>query len=388
MATGQPVTHRPPGHRRRGIRRRTVGVLVSIVVVAGLVIGGLSVWNSVRTDSGSGSPAMQEATPALPVEGMTPTPEVPPDAPTAEAVATEASVRVTQVVPNVGSSVGGEAIVISGEGFSDGVAVRVGDREASSVQVLNAETLRVLLPPGLPGDATIEVTEPTSLTAVVVEGLFGYADRPPRVVMAIRPVLGRMTGGTPVTIVGTGFESGARVVIGGQKATDVEVLDSTRITALSPSHEAGVVDVVVRNPGMPAAILPGAFEFVPGPTVESVTPTEIPDAGGGLVTVTGSGFEPGIEVTFNGLPASDVRVLNPTTLTALAPVGVPGPATVIVTNPGQPPASLRDAAVFVVPPPVVPEPLPEPVPMQTPEQPSDGSAGPAPVPEESTPAAG
>jgi len=104
--------------------------------------------------------------------------------------------------------------------------------------------------------------------------------------------------------------------------------------------------------------------------------------------VVGSGFEPGIEVTFNGLPASDVRVLNPTTLTALAPVGVPGPATVIVTNPGQPPASLRDAAVFVVPPPVVPEPLPEPVPMQTPEQPSDGSAGPAPVPEESTPAAG
>ncbi len=293
----------------------------------------------------------------------------------------ESPTQVIDISPEDAATVGGDAVVITGSGFSDGVGVRVAGRPANEVVVLNEEKLRVVMPPGLPGDALVEVTAPDS-AQILGEGLVNYVERAPRVVMAIRPNIGPVAGGTQVTIVGTGFLPGARVVIGGERAEAVEVLDPTRIIAVTPAHEVGFVDVVVRNPELPAAILATAFEYVPAPTIRGMAPPEIPVSGGVPIRIEGRGFEDGVTVTINGLPASDVVVVNDRLLTAVAPVGVLGPATLVVENPGQPRAQLVDATFYVPDP--IPDPLPEPtlepIPEPIPEPAPEPIPAPAPGP--------
>lgn len=79
----------------------------------------------------------------------------------------------------------------------------------------------------------------------------------------------------------------------------------------------------------------------PRPTVLSVEPAVAHwDAGLVPVTVRGQNFDvrPGAVtvVTFGGLPASNVAVLDPTTLSCLAPVDGPGPKDVVVQSTGLP----------------------------------------------------
>jgi hypothetical protein len=70
---------------------------------------------------------------------------------------------------------------------------------------------------------------------------------PPPVPTSITPVSGTTAGGTAVTITGTGFAAGAAVSFGGTAATGVSVGSSTSITATTPAHAAGAVNVVVTN---------------------------------------------------------------------------------------------------------------------------------------------
>jgi IPT/TIG domain/Collagen triple helix repeat (20 copies) len=65
-------------------------------------------------------------------------------------------------------------------------------------------------------------------------------------VSSVSPTSGGTAGGTSVTIHGTGFVSGASVMIGGA-ATDVDVVGSTEITAVTAAHAAGEVEVVVSD---------------------------------------------------------------------------------------------------------------------------------------------
>ena len=71
----------------------------------------------------------------------------------------------------------------------------------------------------------------------------------------------------------------------------------------------------------------------PVPTVSSVSPNSGPTAGGTAVTITGTNFAAGATVTFGGTAATNVVVVNSTTITATTPAGSAGAVTVTVTNP-------------------------------------------------------
>lgn len=85
-----------------------------------------------------------------------------------------------------------------------------------------------------------------------------------RVVMAsfavtqVVPASGAAAGGTPLWIGGAGFASGATVTIGGQAASDVQLVDPTRIQATAPPLAPGTLADVTVGPS-PAATLPGAY---------------------------------------------------------------------------------------------------------------------------------
>ena len=80
----------------------------------------------------------------------------------------------------------------------------------------------------------------------------------------ISPSQGGTSGGTSVTIGGTGFVASASVSFGGNPAANVQVASATTITAKTPGHGSGPVNVVVTNPGPnnQSGTLPNGFNYV------------------------------------------------------------------------------------------------------------------------------
>jgi Domain of unknown function (DUF1929)/IPT/TIG domain/Kelch motif len=83
-------------------------------------------------------------------------------------------------------------------------------------------------------------------------------------VVSVGPGSGSTNGATPVTISGTNLLPGATVQIGGVMATNVQVTNSTTITANTPAHAPGAADVVVTNPDYQSSTLPGAYTYTLG----------------------------------------------------------------------------------------------------------------------------
>jgi len=86
-------------------------------------------------------------------------------------------------------------------------------------------------------------------------------------VTSVTPNSGTSGGGTPVTITGTNFAAGATVTFGGTPATNVVVVSSTKITATTPAHAAGPVDVVVTNTDGQSGTLPSGFTYTTSVTI-------------------------------------------------------------------------------------------------------------------------
>ncbi len=94
---------------------------------------------------------------------------------------------------------------------------------------------------------TITVSSSTADTSGVLSCPSGIT------VTSVSPTSGPVGGGTPVTVTGTNFASGATVAFGSSPANNVKVVSSTQITATSPAHAKGTVVVSVNNcPSSPA----------------------------------------------------------------------------------------------------------------------------------------
>jgi hypothetical protein len=68
-------------------------------------------------------------------------------------------------------------------------------------------------------------------------------------VSSVAPQAGPSGGGTSVTILGAHFTGATTVMFAIKAATHVKVLSASKITARSPAHAKGMVDVRVKTPG-------------------------------------------------------------------------------------------------------------------------------------------
>ncbi len=84
---------------------------------------------------------------------------------------------------------------------------------------------------------------------------------PPPAVTSISPLAGPVAGGTAVTIRGSNFQDGATVTFDGTAATGVIFVSSDTITATTPAHPAGTVNVIVTNSDSQADTLFNRFGF-------------------------------------------------------------------------------------------------------------------------------
>ncbi len=152
-------------------------------------------------------------------------------------------------------------------------------------------------------------------------------------ITGVNPPFGPTTGGTVVTLTGTNFCAGATITVNGVTATNVTVVNSTTITFTAPAGTTGAATITVT---CPAGTGTGAFTFfVPGtgPTITVVNPPAGPTTGGTVVTLTGTNFCPGATVAVNGVTATNVTVVNSTTITFTTPAGTAGAGTITVTCP-------------------------------------------------------
>lgn len=233
----------------------------------------------------------------------------------------------------VAGSTGTATVYITGTGFLPNPSVTIGGVAVTSVGVVSSTLIAAVVPTGTSlATATVLNTDGTS--ASFSGGPTTNPSAQP-IVSSVSPSTGSPSGGTVVTITGSGFVPGATVLFGGQTATNVVVVGMTSITAVTPASAAGPVTVLVSNAAGSVGGLNSAFTYtLTAPVLSAIAPSTGFTGGGTVVTLTGTGFVTGATVTFGGLAASNVSVVSPTQIVATTPPGTVGSAVVLVTNPG------------------------------------------------------
>jgi hypothetical protein len=159
-------------------------------------------------------------------------------------------------------------------------------------------------------------------------------------IVDVSPSFGDCSGGEIVRIRGLNFNQGGlgaavTVKIGAAPPVTPNSVGPNEIYLTTPPGAAGSADVIVTTP-FGSITLASAYDYVcPGGApvaVFSISPA-IGDADGDtLVTLTGLSFLPGSAVLFDGLSASNVVIVNETTLQCRTPAHPAGFATPVVVN--------------------------------------------------------
>ncbi|MFA7296399.1 MAG: IPT/TIG domain-containing protein [Dehalococcoidia bacterium] len=271
------------------------------------------------------------------------------------------ALSLTSIEPSSGGAGGGQLVNVYGSGFQAGLTITFGGIASTSITVLSSSTLLVRTPSGLSGTVSVTVTNPDNSTATLPTG-YTFGTPAPFTVSSVTPTSGSTAGGTVVTVAGSGFTSGSTVRFGSAQAGGVQFVSSTQINATTPPGSAGVVSVTVTSALNESASAAAAFTYTTGTTtttptqttgaltVSGVTPNVGTSAGGSIVTVTGTGFQPNAAVLFGLLPATNVTVVGPSQITATTPANTVavGPVSVTVVNPGGASGALTSAYTYGV----------------------------------------
>jgi len=214
-----------------------------------------------------------------------------PDSANGGAVSGRLIPKVDTITPNQGPAAGGTRVTITGGPFyedqsADQIGVLFGAHAAVDPIVVNSRMITAFAPPQASG--LVDVTVITDAGQVTVLGAFTYTDaavggvantEPGQVDIAdISPAQGPIDGGTLVTIDGDNFSPDTLVRFDGIVADSITVLSSQLLTATTPPHAAGAVDVQVLSEGTKDSLVGG---FVYGPMFDDGTDSD----GDGLTDV-------------------------------------------------------------------------------------------------------
>lgn len=175
----------------------------------------------------------------------------------AGAVTYEVAPAPTSIDPGLGPISGGTTHLIRGSGFGTPAQVTFNGVEAEVLSVSSTE-IRVRLPANEPG--TVAVTVVAGGKSGSLSG-FTYVDGAAPVVDSFSPATGPISGGTAVTLSGSGFESDAQVRFGGTLAASSGTT-SNQLSVITPAvTSAGAVEVRVTNPSTGLSTLAGTFSY-------------------------------------------------------------------------------------------------------------------------------
>lgn len=153
----------------------------------------------------------------------------------------------------------------------------------------------------------------------------------PATVASVTPSHGSVLGGTVITIAGTGLAAAGLVTVGGVPCTDLTLLGPGILRATTPPGAVGLTTIAVTTPSG-TSVAPMPFNYVVQ-SVDSIVPASGPFAGGTTVTISGQHLAGTTMVTIGGVPATNVVVVNSTTVTASTPAGSVATVDVVLTGP-------------------------------------------------------
>ena len=257
-----------------------------------------------------------------------------------------APIKIKSIEPTSAGLAGGTKITIVGEPtvevsgrsypsrFVERVNVFIGEEEATDETIQSDHVITARTPPNTPGPKDITVVNPDGEDDTL-ENAFIYNPLPQ--ITRVIPDNGRLAGGTKITIQGGGFLSDAKVLFkmdegSFARASEVQVVSDTLITAQTPSGEPGPKDVVVRNTDGQEIVLQGGFTYNPMPSIRSVSPNHGPTSGGTKLLIEGTGFLQGAKVLI-GKHAATTEVKDESMIEAVSPANPQGVFDVRVINP-------------------------------------------------------
>ena len=241
--------------------------------------------------------------------------------------------NITGILPSSGSTAGGTSVTITGTNFTGATLVTFDGLAATTINVVNSNTITCITPARSAGAVGIIVTTGGGPSSEFSS--FTY-NTPPNIT-GISSLTGSTTGGTSITITGTSFTGATSVTFGGVAATSLTLVDSTTITCITPARAtAGAVGVIVTTGGGPSGAF-SSFTYILPPNIKSMTPSSVSRVGGTIVTITGTNFIGATSVTLGGLNATSFNVVNGTSITCITPARTTGGmVSVIVTTGGGP----------------------------------------------------
>lgn len=208
-----------------------------------------------------------------------------------------AASQITDVTPASGPTAGGSVLTINGTGFgAAGNLVTVGGSPCTVVAE-TPEQITCTLPAGTGASRVIRVMDLGGGASQPYP--FGYE---PPTITDITASTFPTAGGTTITIDGTNFGEGAggqRVTVGVTPCQGVALSTPFTLECRLPPGGGTNVPVDVLVDGQLSA--PSSLSYDP-PVITEVTPTHMPAAGGGLITIRGENFGLSSTVTVGASP--------------------------------------------------------------------------------------
>src|ERR1700688_65381 len=231
--------------------------------------------------------------------------------------------KVVSLTPNHGPLAGETIVQIKGSNLVSASAVDFGAAAASFVP-RTKHLIQAIAPAGT-GTVDVRVTTNTGRSAIVPRDQFSYVSTP--VVQSVRPQVGSTAGGNQVTISGADFTNVTAVDFGSTPATDFLVDSPNAITAVTPAHAAGTVDITVTILGGSTSPIDPADQYtfkLNLPVVTSIVFDVGNVVGGEQVTITGKLLLSAATVAFGSTASPSITVKSSTMSVAKAPPGAEG----------------------------------------------------------------
>ena len=259
---------------------------------------------------------------------------------------------ITGMNPTHGPEAGGTVVTITGTDFTAGSTVSVDGGAAITPDSIATDGLSLTFttPAHAPGAVPVTVTT-TAGTSAPNTFTFDAATATALAITGMSPTNGPETGGTVVTITGTGFATGSTVSVDGGAAItpDSIATDGLSLTFTTPAHAPGAVPVTVTTTAGTSAPSTFTFDAVSGGTkIDEVTPDTGPTTGGTTVTIIGSCFTGATGVFFGTTAATSFTVISDTEIRAVSPAGTGIVDITVVGSATCGDATLDDGFTYVI----------------------------------------
>ncbi|MEI8020656.1 MAG: IPT/TIG domain-containing protein, partial [Schlesneria sp.] len=246
--------------------------------------------------------------------------------------------QISALSSHVGSTLGGGTpITINGSGFNSVSAVLFGNSLAASYTVNSSSSITAVAPAHSAG--TVDVTIVTSMGSTSTSMNDQYTFQAPvglPSVSTVSPGTATTSGGTTIVITGSNFNNVTGISFGGTPAASFTVNSSTSISAVTPMHVSGQVDVqVTTTSGTSAITASDQLIFttpVLPPAVTGLSTSSGPTAGGNSITILGTNFTNATGVKFGTVSATSFVVNSSSSITVVVPAGVADTVDITVTN--------------------------------------------------------